>query len=332
MLEVSTAAWSERAGSQGADEVGIAHRLRPVHPQGSRDPTQLRDVARVCGSQGPQDADPSFHHQVGSGHPGEQGDLRVPGLDRQRLAEAEHPVSVLEVDLLVGQREADTASSGLPRQPQLADLAEQPEDRVALPRVEVRLDALVGELRPAAHHGPLDPDRGPLPRRVDVDRPQQRRPVAVGEQGAGTLGELLGVQGDLPADAVQRLSPAVRLLVDGPARCDERSDVGDGVVDAEPAALPLDVERLVEVLRGRWVDRHERDVGAIQRGEPRRACCLERLLHHRGGKLRRDRHVGADRGDPLLQPGACSATRGDTRTTRLGTVTTPQVRRQVSPP
>ena len=62
----------------------------------------------------------------------------------------------------------------------------------------------------------------------------------------------------------------LRLEVDRVAGRDERGDVGDRVVHDVPVAVAREVHRLVEVARAGRVDRHERDVGAVQLGQPRR--------------------------------------------------------------
>ena len=82
---------------------------------------------------------------------------------------------------------------------------------------------------------------------VELDRPQQRRAHLVGQQRRGVLAEHRRVQRHLGVGAVQRLAAAVRLEVDRVAGGDERGDVGDRVVHDVPAAVALEVQRLVEV-------------------------------------------------------------------------------------
>ena len=81
------------------------------------------------------------------------------------------------------------------------------------------------------------------------------------------------MQRHLRVGAVVRLAPLVGFDIDRISRRDERRDVGDRVVHDEPAlalAVPLDVERLIEVHRGRWIDGDELQLGAVQLRQPRR--------------------------------------------------------------
>ena len=186
----------------------------------------------------------------------------------------------VELDLLLGQRQRHPAPGGLPVQPQLADLLEQPQRLGRGAVVDLPLRGVVVELGAGAHQGPLDRDVGALAGLVDADRPQQRRPVLVGQQRRGVLGEHRRVERHLGVRAVERLPAAVRLLVDRVAGRDEGGDVGDRVVDDVAVAVPLEVQCLVEVAGGRRVDREQLEVGAVQAGSrgaaaAARAACLD---------------------------------------------------------
>ena len=103
---------------------------------------------------------------------------------------------------------------------------------------------------------------------------------------------------------VEGLAAAVSLLVDRAAGFDEGGDVSDRVVYPEPVVGALDVKRLVEVHRARWVDRDERDVGAVELGELRVGGSLLGGLQHLGRELRRDPLVPLDRRHPRGERGA----------------------------
>ena len=71
-----------------------------------------------------------------------------------------------------------------------------------------------------------------------------------------------GCSGTDPSKIHGRAAPAAFLIEGASAWFDERGDVGDGVVDDEITAVAGDVG-LVEVHRRRWVDGHQRQVGAV---------------------------------------------------------------------
>ncbi len=119
---------------------------------------------------------------------------------------------------------------------------------------------------------------------VDVHRPDERRPRLVGEQAGGAFGEHGRVEARVAVRRVERLAALMGLRVHRPARRDERSDVGDRVVDAVPGAAALDVERLVEVHRLGRVDGDERDRRLVRVGEPGRARCALRVCDDLGAK------------------------------------------------
>ena len=173
--------------------------------------------------------------------------------------------------------------------------------------VDRPLDAGVVELGRGPHPGPLDRDVGALAGRVDLDRPQQRRADLVGQQRRGALGDQRWVQRHLRVGAVEGLAALVGLHVDRVARGDERREVGDRVVDDVAVAVAHDVHRLVEVHRGGRVDGHQRQVGAVEVGQPR---CGDRGLRrgdHLGGELRGDLELLLDPRDALAE-----LVRGDT--------------------
>ena len=163
------------------------------------------------------------------------------------------------------------------------------------------LHALVVEPGAAADPGPHHVDVGALAGAVDLDRPQQRRPLRVGQQRGGALGEHGRVQRHLGVGAVERLAATVRLDVDGVAGADEGRHVGDGVVHEVALAVTLDVQRLVEVHRPHRVDRHERDLGAVELRQPRARRCGGRSLLHLRREGRGHPELVLDGVDPVPQ-------------------------------
>ena len=129
--------------------------------------------------------------------------------------ELQLPVAVRLHQLLLGQRQRHPAAGGLARQPQLADLLQQPDQLARATGVEVGLDALVGQLGARAHQGALHVDVGALAGLVDLDRPEQRRADLVGQQRRRALAQHRRVQRDLRVRAVERLAAPVGLDVDG---------------------------------------------------------------------------------------------------------------------
>jgi hypothetical protein len=93
----------------------------------------------------------------------------------------------------------------------------------------------------------------------------------------------------------------VRSQVDRVTRLDERRDVRDRVVHDVPGAVALDVERLVEVHRGRGVDGDEGDVRPVEVGQPRVRRRPGGGLLHLWCERRRDLELGLDLGDPVAQ-------------------------------
>ena len=166
---------------------------------------------------------------------------------------------------LIGDRQADTATRRLRGHAPLADLPQQDQGLVGRAGGHRLRDLGVGELGPAADERPLAPGRHRSAVTVEVDAPQQRRTIAVGQQAGGALAQGGRVEGHAPVGPVQRHPTAVRLDVDGTARRDEGGDVRDGVPDPDavaPAAFrPVG---LVEVATARGVDGDQRDVGAVR--------------------------------------------------------------------
>ena len=174
-------------GVERADEVGVEQLGGPLDVQRLGGAVHPLHVARVRRRQRAQQADAGVDHQRRGGHPGQQRDLGVPLLDREHPAEAQRPPLAVDVDLLLGQRQRHSPAGGLPLLAQLADLAEQHEELVGRPGVDLLLDAGVVELRPAADDRADHVDGGALALGVDLDRPEQRRPVLVGQQGGRAL-------------------------------------------------------------------------------------------------------------------------------------------------
>ena len=107
---------------------------------------------------------PGPQHELGRGHAGEEGDLRVVVLGRERHAVADRPGPVLAHDLLLGDLQLHAAARDLQRQPPLPDLRQQLGDR--------RGDVRVRVLRDAADLGAGDVGGDEVPGAVEVERPE----------------------------------------------------------------------------------------------------------------------------------------------------------------
>jgi hypothetical protein len=137
------------------------------------------------------------------------------------------------------------------------------------------LDAAVRELLAAADASLADVDVGAFARLVDVHRPDERRTQLAGKQAGCALGELRRVQARVAVGRVERHTASVRLLVERAAGRHEGRDVGDCVPHSIAGAVTFDVQRLVEVLRLRRVDRDELDRGLVH---VRQLECRDRPL------------------------------------------------------
>ena len=283
------------------DEVGVEHLRGPVHLEGPGGAVQALDVAGVGRRQGAQQADPPVDHQGGGGHPGEQGDLGVPLLGVQLGPELQAPVLARHRDLLLGQRQGHPAARGLAGQPQLPHLLEELQRLGGGAVVDGPLHARVVELGGGPDPGPLDVHVGALARGVDLDRPEQRRAHLPRQQRGGALRQRRRVQRDLGVGAVQGHPPLVGLQVDRVAGRHERRDVADRVVDGEPVAVPDQVHRLVEVHGGGRVDGDQRQVRAVQLGQPGTGGRGLGGGHHLGREVGGDLELFLDPGDALAQ-------------------------------
>ena len=235
---------------------------------------------------------PGTEHELGGRHAGEQRDLRVVVLGRERHAVADGPRPVLAHDLLLGDLQLHAAARDLQRQTTLPDLREQLGDR--------RRDVGVGVLRDAADLGAGDVGGDEVPGAVEVERPQDGRGPLPREQARDALRQGERVQRRLRVGRVDGDAARVGLRVERAAGRDERRDVGDRVADAVPVSAPLDVQRLVEVARPRRVDGHEGDVDAITRLRRADGARLRLDLgRERGG----DVGLAADRLEPLSERG-----------------------------
>ncbi len=74
---------------EGADDLGVRNVVRPVDAQGVGGAPQPGDGPVGGERQGAQDAGAGVGHETGGGHPGEERDLRVPGLGGERGAVGE---------------------------------------------------------------------------------------------------------------------------------------------------------------------------------------------------------------------------------------------------
>ena len=163
--------------------------------------------------------DAAVQHEPRGAHAGEQRDLRVPLLDRQRRAAAQgpHPVGPL-LDHLLRGRQRDPATCPLGRLPEDADLPQEPQRLVRGAVVERRLRARVRQLCAAPYRGSphVDVDRRAVG--VEVDRPQQGRRHLVRQQARDALRQHRRVQRRAAVRGVQGLDAFARLVVDRAAR------------------------------------------------------------------------------------------------------------------
>ena len=197
-------------------------------------------------------------HQLRGGHPGQQGDLRVPALDGQRRAEAQAVALLVVRDQLLREREAHAASTRLALLPEDADLAEEAQLLGRAPVVERLLGADVVELRAAADERAVHVHRRAFAGLVDVHRPHERRTNLLRQEARGALREHGRVQAHVDVRRVQSRAPLVRLDVHRSAGLDERGHVRDRVFHAIAVAATFEMEGLVEIHRRGRVECHER--------------------------------------------------------------------------
>ena len=143
------------AAVEGAQERAVRQLGRPASAEGGRLPMEPREGEAIRARHGAQDADLAAEHDVGRDHPGEQRDLGVPVLHGERRPELQPVAAVLDQHLLLRDGQARPAAGLLQAQPELADLAEQLEARVAGPTVDSGLDVGVVEPVHALDQGQL---------------------------------------------------------------------------------------------------------------------------------------------------------------------------------
>jgi hypothetical protein len=228
-----------------------------------------------------------LQHQGGGGHAGEQGDLGVVLLDGQRRPQDQLPTVAVLLDLLLGQGQVDRAAIGCAAGQQRTQLGQQRDRLGCGARVDVRLQAGVVELGPAAHPRSLQGDAGDLAVGVQVDGPQHRGAVRVGQQAHRALAEHRRVQRNLAVREVDGLAANPRLGLKRAARPHVGGDVGDRVAHPIAAGPAGELHRLVEVARGGRIHRDERDVGAVDARRCDAGRGLLRLPHRVGRELGR---------------------------------------------
>ena len=282
-------------------EVGIVQVRRPRYADGAGGTAQLGDRTRVRRWQRADDPDLRVDHQVRCGHPRQQRDLLVPTLDRKRLAVAQGPTVVVGLDLLIRQRQADTAAFALVLLAQLTDLPKQHEDLVGRAVVDGALYAVVVVLRPAPHPRPEHLHPRTVAGLVQVDLPHQRWTYLVRQQTGSCLGQLRWVQGYAVGRRVQRLPAQVRLDIDGVTWAHERGHVGDRVVHPEAFVAAFEMHGLVQVTRAGRVDGHERQIRAVPIRKDDRCGGPPCLRDHVVGERRADRELGLDGVDVLCK-------------------------------
>jgi hypothetical protein len=219
----------------------------------------------------------------GGRDPGEQRDLRVVLLARERDAVLDRPGAVPLHDLLLGHGEPHASAGALELQAPLPHLLEQ--------RRDLRGHVVVRVLRDAAHLGSPDVGGGELAGPVELERPHHRRAPLAGQQARRALRQHGRVERDLAVGRVDGERAIGGLGVERAARRHERAHVGDRVPD--PVAVPerLDVHRLVEVRArpGGSIVTNGTSRGSYSGGRGRRGLGLglsrvrERLGHARLG-------------------------------------------------
>ena len=129
----------------------------------------------------------------------------------------------------------------------------------------------------------------------------------LGQERGPVLAQHRRVQRDAAVGGVEGLPAHTGLAVDGALGTHEARDIRDRVVHEVPAVTALEVERLVEVLGSRGVDRDERQVAAIGRGGRGRGCRGLRLGEHLRrepvGHVELDAQVGEGGGELALRGG-----------------------------
>lgn len=286
-----------RVSWDGSEVFAVRDAVRPGEPERSDAAVKLGERGGVGRQHRAKDPDPAVKHDPACRHPGEEGQLGVPLLDTEREP-ALDPVAVLVADnLLFGHVQARTAARPLAGDPELADHREKREGRGcgcgacgrgpgtrgtgARPgraRIDSDLRRRIVELRAGTDPGALDAGRAdirPVERGtaigVELDRPDERAPILVREQRGAPLTEFARVQRHRPVRKIEGLAAAPCLGVERAARRHKARHVGDRVAEHEPgAAGALDMERLVEVTRLRWVERHKLDVAEVEIGDGRR--------------------------------------------------------------
>ena len=181
----------------------------------------------------------------GRGHPGEQGDLRVPVLDRETGAEPQPPAGLRPATTSWWGRRGSCrrgraggpAAAGRPR-------ASSWSGSTAVPPVERPLHRRVVLLLPAAHECPAYVGVQQLAVAVEVERPHQRGPGLAGQQGRGALAEArrvaAGCGGPVRTGSRRERCASVSTA---PPRRDEGGDVGDRVPDPVAGIGALDARR-----------------------------------------------------------------------------------------
>ena len=262
--------------------------LRPLDPERLRGELQALQAVGLGRGHRAQDPDVPAEHQLRGGHPGQQGDLRIPALDGQRRAEPQAVALLVVRDQLLREREAHAASTRLALLPEDADLAEKAQLLGRAPFVERLLGTDVVELRAAADERAVDVHRRAFAGLVDVHRPHERRTNLLGQEARGALREHGRVEAHVDVRGVEGRAALVRLDVHRPARLDERGHVRDRVLHAIAVAATFEVEGLVEIHRRGRVERHERGRRLVCLRKARRGRCLLRLGEHVWRELGRD--------------------------------------------
>jgi len=219
----------------------------------------------------------------------ESAALRV--LRDQPRAEPQGEIAVDALDLLFGRVDARGTAALL--------VGLDPARDVGEARGEIVIaDGLIGELRAAADQRAFDAVERRGPGGIDADGEDDRGTVAIGEQARRAFGEDRRVEPGLAIGEVQRFAARPGFAVDRAVVIDEPGDIGDRIMEQEVAPGALDREGLVEIGRGRGIERDEGARGAVDMVGRGAARGLFGGGEHGGRKRGGDLEFGADRGEP----------------------------------
>ncbi|MCY1213785.1 hypothetical protein D9M72_255820 [compost metagenome] len=224
-------------GVKGAQVLAVARLTVPRLSERVCLPLEMKERPFVGGGHGTQDPDLAFEHKVSRSHAGHEGDLRIPVLHGKGRSRHDAVAAVGQLfDFLFRHVEAGAAAEPLKFHALDPHLPQEQEDGGGTAGIQLGLDSLIGELRPAPDPGPAHQHRHHLGRRIQVELPHEGGAQLAGKQAAGLLADDLRVQRNPTVRGVERLPPAARLGVERTARCHKGRHVGDGIENLVPVA------------------------------------------------------------------------------------------------